>query len=144
MNTPSSTKAHNTYTTFGETVFSYSRKEAIADGTLVDVTETAKEAGFRIPVAITAAAWEDCVAWDRDDNTRKGTANDQEGRLWDVLWMAWNAAIRNRDTSAFHFQVFRVPRQGRGHMPRMTTLSALCHGGDQGEPLVTIMMPGED
>src|SRR4051812_27741843 len=40
---------------FGEVIFAYTRKQAIEDGVLVDVTETAKEAGFKIPVALTRA-----------------------------------------------------------------------------------------
>ena len=38
-------------------IFAYTRKQAIEDGVLIDVTETAKEAGLRFPTAITAAAW---------------------------------------------------------------------------------------
>src|SRR4051794_4558851 len=39
---------------FGEVIFAYTRADALADGVLIDVTDTAKEAGFRIPVAVTA------------------------------------------------------------------------------------------
>jgi len=34
-------------------IYSYTRAQAIEDGMFVDVTETAKEAGFKYPVAIT-------------------------------------------------------------------------------------------
>ena len=37
----------------------YTRAEAIRDGVLIDVSATAREAGFRYPVALAAAA---CVA----------------------------------------------------------------------------------
>ena len=40
----------------------YSRADAIRDGVLIDVTEAAREAGFKLPVALTAAAWGKCVA----------------------------------------------------------------------------------
>ncbi len=70
-------------------ISSYTRAQAIADGVLVDVTETAKEAGFRCPVALTRAAWADCVAWSEAD-TRRQVPQDEAGRLWDVLWMARN------------------------------------------------------
>ena len=43
-------------------IFSYTRAQAIADGVLIDATELAKEAGFRIPVAVTAGVWAECVA----------------------------------------------------------------------------------
>jgi type I site-specific restriction endonuclease len=35
-----------------EIIYSYTRKQAIADGVLIDVTELAKEAGFKCPVAL--------------------------------------------------------------------------------------------
>ncbi len=35
-------------------VYAYTRKQAIADGVLVDITDTAKDYGFVIPVAVTA------------------------------------------------------------------------------------------
>jgi hypothetical protein len=40
----------------------YSRADALRDGVLIDVSATAWEAGFRYPVALTAAAWGRCVA----------------------------------------------------------------------------------
>ena len=40
-----------------------------------------REAGFRWPVAITAGAWADCVAWDDADGERQ-TIQDLSGRLW--------------------------------------------------------------
>jgi hypothetical protein len=39
-----------------EIIYSYTRKQAIADGVLIDVTELAKEAGFKCPVAFTSSA----------------------------------------------------------------------------------------
>jgi hypothetical protein len=41
-----------------DVIHSYSRAEAIRDGVLIDVTAVAREAGFRYPVALTAAVWE--------------------------------------------------------------------------------------
>ena len=38
-------------------IHSYSRQQAIEDGVLVDVTATAREAGFRYPVALTATVF---------------------------------------------------------------------------------------
>jgi hypothetical protein len=43
-------------------IHGYSRAEAIADGLLIDVSATAREAGIRYPVALTQAVWERCVA----------------------------------------------------------------------------------
>jgi type I site-specific restriction endonuclease len=34
---------------FGDVIYSYTRKQAIEDGVLVDITEMAKEAGIKYP-----------------------------------------------------------------------------------------------
>lgn len=80
---------------FGAPIHTYSRAQALEDGVLVDATATAREAGFRYPVALIRAAREDCVAW-TDANSRRRTFQDQPGRLWDVLWMARLAAQYKR------------------------------------------------
>ena len=46
---------------FGDVIYQYTRAQAIEDGMLIDVTETAREAGITIPTALTAAVWERCV-----------------------------------------------------------------------------------
>ena len=126
---------------FGEAISIYTRAQAINDGALVDVSETAREAGFKFPVAMTRAAWADCVEWtDRDSNRQ--TSQDEAGRLWDVLWMASRAARRGGSETLF--QLYRLPRGGRGIKPRIVTLKMLCGPGDQGEPVITILLPEED
>lgn len=129
---------------FGDAIYSYTRAQAIEDGILVDVTEVAKEAGFKWPVALTHALWEDCVAWSSDDSRRQ-TYQDESGRLWDVLFMAFLAIKRasNPDTQLF-YQIYRVPRGGRKTKPRLVKLKLQTGPGDHGEPVVTIMQPGED
>lgn len=126
--------------TFGEPIHMYTREQAIDDGVLVDVTETATEAGFRVPVAMTRTAWADCVEWSDADSKRQ-THQDEAGRLWDVLWMAMVAARRGSGRQSLQFQFYRVPRGGRGTRPRLVELVA--HIG-AGEPVITIMQPGED
>ena len=126
---------------FGEVISSYSRAQAIADGILVDVSETAREAGFVFPVAMTRAAWSDCVEWSEADSLRQ-IYQDESGRLWDVLWMASRAARHGGEE--IRFQLYRVARGGRGTRPRLVTLKALCGPGDDGEPVITLMLPDED
>jgi type I site-specific restriction endonuclease len=71
---------------FGENIHIYTRAQALEDGVLVDVSETAREAGFKIPVAVTRAVWDQYIAW-TDEDTNNQTIQDEAGRLWDVLWM---------------------------------------------------------
>ena len=56
---------------FGEVISSYTRTQAIDDGMLVDVSHMAREAGFSFPVALTRAAWSDCVEWSEADSRRQ-------------------------------------------------------------------------
>lgn len=125
--------------TNAEVIYSYTRSQALADGGLVDVTDTAKEAGFKIPVALTAAAWGDCVAW---GGKQENACQDESGRLWDVLYMAAMAAIGNRRRRQVPYSLHRVPRWGS----RAELVQLVMHigPGDEGEPVITIMQPGED
>ena len=123
---------------WGEPIHTYTRAEALADGVLFDVTETAREAGFKVPVALTSQVWADV----NDISGRYVSAGQSaEGRLWDLLFMAAHAARRreNRNTSAFVYTLIMPVGAGNNYR-------AKCHigPGDEGEPVVTIMRPEED
>lgn len=128
---------------FGKAIYGYSRAQAVVDGVLVDVTETAKEAGFSCPVALSAAAWADCVAWS-DEDTKRQTSQDESGRLWDVVWMSRLAALTSRQGSLVAVQLYRVPRGGNCITPRLVVLQMSIGPGDDGEAVITIMQPDED
>lgn len=122
-----------------EIISVYTRAQALSDGVLIDVTDTAGEAGFRVSVALTAAVWADCVAWDHE---HEQAPQDEPGRLWDVLVMAAHAARFNKGDSRAPFYVLRIPSQGQRAEP--VQLVAHIGPGDDGEPVITIMQPGED
>jgi hypothetical protein len=116
----------------------YTRAEAIRDGVLIDVSATAREAGFKFPVALTAAVWSKCVA------VPAGVlCQDEAGRLWDVLSMLRFAIRGSKDARELRFAV-HVRNDNRDRTPPLVRLKALCGPGDQGEPVVTVMMPEED
>jgi len=71
---------------FGNNIHVYTRAQALEDGVLVDVSETARKAGFKIPVALTRAVWDQYVKW-TDEDTNKQTNQDEGGRLWDIFSM---------------------------------------------------------
>jgi hypothetical protein len=125
----------------------YTRAAALADGVLIAVPPgMAANAGFRCAVALTRQAWDDCVAWDATDNARKGTAQDQDGRLRDVAWMAGRELDRVRPDGPgpVPFTVCRVPRAGMTTRQLPAGLVAWLGPGDDGEPVVTITRPEED
>ena len=72
----------------------YTRAQAIEDGILVDVSETAREAGFKIPVAVTRAVWDSLVALPEGYQGFQ----DERGRLWDVS--GWRATTRSAPPTA--------------------------------------------
>lgn len=123
---------------FGEVIHEYTRAQAIADGVLIDVSETAKEAGFKIPVAVTAGVWERCI---KLTPAAEKVGNDINGRLWDVLWMAHVAALRNRDAQELLYKLRVVIKSKR---PELVELKLHCGPGDDLEPVITIMLPEED
>lgn len=129
---------------FGDAISIYTRAQAIEDGQLIDVSEIAHEAGFKYPVALTAAVWADCVAWTDDDN-KKQTYQDESGRLWDVLFMA-SHGIQTSKTSGdrLSFQLYRVPCDGRSTKAVLITLKLIAGPGDTPEPVITILLPNED
>jgi hypothetical protein len=120
-----------------EVIDAYPRAQAIADGVLLDVSTLAQEAGFKVPVALTAGVWADCVAWPSEDRSQ-----DETGRLWDVLTMARVEARRHGNLQVVPFRVLRVPRGGT--TPVLTQLTLHIGPGDQAEPVITILQPGED
>lgn len=92
---------------FGNVVYAYTRANAIADGELVDVSDIAKEAGFRLHVAVTRNVWEACVAWNHLDN--KAQVNqDESGRLWDVIWMLRCAINSFKDKSVMQYRLYVI------------------------------------
>ena len=118
-------------------IFSYPRSEALEDGVLIDVTETAREAGFRVPVAMTPAAWAACV-----EIPAGVTCQDEAGRLWDVLTMLRYAGRgRAGEGSTVFFDVLVL---NDAESPKPIRLKAVCGPNDDLSPCVTVMLPDED
>lgn len=119
-------------------IFAYTRQQAIADGVLVDVTETAREAGFVYPVALTQGAWAECVAVPKDD-----PCQDEAGRLWDVLSML-RFAVKGGSGRGAEVPYSLYVQNACGDEPELVTLRAVCGPDDDGSPCITVMLPDED
>lgn len=119
-----------------EELFSYSRAQAIEDGVLVNVSDMAKEAGIRYPVAMTGTVWQTYV---KVPDGVEG--QDEDGRLWDILWM-FRASINKVATG--NESRFKLYVRNDNRKARLVELKAIVGPGDEGEPVITIMFPNED
>lgn len=119
-------------------VFSYTRAQAIDDGVLVDLTEWARETGFTIPVACTAAVWHQYVT---PPEATRGLGQSERGRAHDLLWMLYVAIRRSPGGQQLMYDVLFLQKPGRTETVR---LKAICGPGDNGEPVLTVMLPHED
>jgi hypothetical protein len=128
---------------FGEPIYSYSRQQAIEDGVLVDLMQpetvgAVREAGFKFPVAMTAGAFAATVV-EIDKELPQG--QDLQGRLWDVLWLlklAIRSTRQSTDRVSFRVSVWDGKRRNE------VKLWSVCGPGDNAEPVITIMLEGED
>jgi hypothetical protein len=137
---------------FGPVIHSYTRAEAIEDGFLVDLGTFSfrpnltilQEAGIKFPVAITRAAYNRAI---QEDGRELPPAQDLSGRMWDVVYMMKFAIARSAGaTSEIRFVVYVWNWIGNTERTKheRVQLKALCGPGDDGEPVITIMLPDED
>ena len=119
-------------------IFEYTRAQAIADGVLIDLTYCfpSDTRLFKWPLACTSAVW----------NLIESAASVEEVEsalyVWDVAYMA-HVAIKsatNSGSSELPFEV-KMPLTENGSEYK---LKLVCGPGDNGEPVLTIMLPMED
>lgn len=124
---------------FGEALYAYTRAQALADGVLVDVPDLAREAGFVFPVALTERLYHGYIV-----PTIALVAEGQSiaGRLWDLLTVLRWTIQTSKDDSNLPFSVLFI--MSSGSPPVAVHLVAVCGPGDNGEPVVTVMLPDED
>ena len=122
---------------FGNVLFEYTRAQAIADGTLLDLSASfpSDTKMFRFPLACTSAVWT------LIENAAAAEEVDPALYVWDVAYMAL-VAIKSSSS-------------GNGELPFKVTLplndngtehklKLVCGPGDDGSPVLSIMMPLED
>ncbi len=124
-------------------IYKYTRKQAIEDGVLIDLTEWSKETGFTIPVACTTAVWNQYIT---PPESTKGLGQSERGRAHDVLWMLFcdiRKARSNGSTDRMIFEVIFLQKP-RPRKHETVKLKAICGPGDRGEAVLTILLPNED
>jgi hypothetical protein len=124
---------------FGDLIYSYTRQQALADGVLVDATSLAREAGFVFPVALTETLYHSYIVPALD---LVAEGQSIQGRLWDLLYVLRFAIAKARNADTVLFTVLFLMSPGATPVP--IDLKAICGPGDDGEQVLTIMLPNED
>jgi hypothetical protein len=116
---------------FGETIYSYSRKQAFEDGVLVDLTcfDSIRQ-HWKYPFACTAAVWAIL------EEALHVPGQDVVGICHDLSTMAKLAIHQNQGSEQIHFHVAIA---GRGR-----DLKLRIGPGDTAAPVLTLMLPYED
>jgi len=121
-----------------EVVSVYTRAQALEDGVLVDLSDIAREAGFKFPVAVTAGVWGVL----NPSKELEAEGQSATGRAWDLLTILRHAIRGGSGGDEVHFAPLFVQEPGRSAVP--VELWSKCGPGDQGEPVITVMLRGED
>lgn len=123
---------------FGDVISRYTRAQAIADGQLVDLSALVGDvcrSHYKHPIACTAGVW---IIIDKAIKNRRH-CNDLGGVVHDMLWMSRKVSHQiNASTRSF-----RVIITGAGRS-KYHDFVISCGPGDNAEPVMTIMLPGED
>ena len=121
-----------------EVIHSYTRREALADGVLVDLSALAREAGFCWPLAVTRAVW----GLLEPSEELKKEGQSWTGRAWDMLFILRVSLRQSRDGREVRFAPLFIRRPGSA--PEAVALRAVSGPGDEGEATITILLPDED
>lgn len=123
---------------YGEPISVYTRSQAIDDGFLIDLSESAREVGFTVPVAITSEAFVRCIHLEKEDVKTLGVSESERvARLLRTLLLKIrNTRSENLDQCRFEV-TFQAVSHGRAVEDR-ATIEATIGPGDEGEPVITL------
>ena len=112
-------------------IYAYTRQDAIQDGTFIDVSETAKEAGIKYPTAVTSNLYHKHI-----NPQDMPIGQDENGRLWDVLNM-FRVEARKANSSFLKFKVY--------FSSELVELWAVCEAQSPTDPspAINIMLPSD-
>ncbi len=114
------------------------QKPTTEDPGIDDLDEVVANAGIKLPLAITYTAFCRYIAL---TPAAERAGNDIKGRLWDIVWMLRHAMLANPNKSEIVFESRCVVER---ISPSRCFLKCIIGGGDNGEPVLTLMLPDED
>ncbi len=117
----------------------YTRRQALSDGCLVDVSELAREAGFTWPVALTDHLYHSYIV---PALALVAEGQSVQGRLWDSLMCLRHAIRSSKDDTYIRFVVLFQMSPAAAPVP--VELVSVAGPDDDGSPCLTIMLPEDD
>ena len=116
-----------------DVISTYTRADAIADGVLVDISKLypITRRLYKFPIACTETVW----------NVIESTGHEELLGIVLAVLVASQKNITEPIDEASH--LFSLILEGAAPTERCT-FKIMCHGGDECEPCLTIMMPNED
>ncbi|MEY8241875.1 MAG: DUF6573 family protein [Cycloclasticus sp.] len=105
----------------------------MSENEYIDVSNTAAEVGsgfniLKAPVLLSSKLWDVCVQWD-DKDTDAQDYQEQEARLWDVLFVCGTTLEINIQSfigsMSHQYHIFVIPRDGNSKIPVKAVLAAI-------------------
>lgn len=121
-------------------IHGYSRKQAIEDGTLIDLSDIACPLFWIWPVACTAGVWQQLVACGVDPEKEAEGGATYSRRAKQLIVNSWEAAQAQRNDGERSNILKFIADTDAGS----TMVWARVTPGDDGKPVVTIMLISED
>lgn len=120
-------------------IYSFTRTMALESGVLIDVTNQAKEAGFKFHTVVTDNLFHSYIV---PPAGLEGEGQSIEGRLHDVFFVLL-AAIRSSKAATDYAEIDVLFLMAPDRQEKVKVI-AVVGPGDEGEPVLTIMLPGDD
>ncbi|WP_411330726.1 DUF6573 family protein [Desulfovibrio desulfuricans] len=116
----------------------YTRKRAIDDGIMVDVSDFVSDFGFIVPVAITNNLF---TRYIQPTNKLSDAGQSSESRMIDLLVVMMIKLFQRPNTEQLSFNVSFDMEYEEKIESKLVQILAVIGQGDAGEPVLTIMLP---
>ncbi len=94
------------------------------------------------PTAVTEALWSGYI---EPTERLKEMGQSAGGRLWDVLFLFTFAARSSpKECNELFYKVSFLMDRGGRYQQETVEIKAVCGPGDDGAPVITLMLPDED
>jgi hypothetical protein len=116
-------------------------QRAISEGKLVDVSDTAKEIGISIPVAVSSALWKTYI--EPEESITVGQTKNE--RIWNVISLLLStlkSGMKPFDDSSSLMVQYQVHFVNDGVLT-MTSLQAIIRKAAEGQSFIQIMLEEE-